>query len=109
MAFLVVFRACNTVRMDKIKFHNFDNQYAFQFNRKDPFRLTSLLYIYNSSYIHIYNQRLINYINTKAKCRHLKKLTCVGTLRQVFIKVDRLLIHSVIFVFSTQLCELLPL
>ncbi len=25
---------------------------------------------------------LINYIDTKAKCRHLKKLTCKGTLRQ---------------------------
>ncbi len=24
---------------------------------------------------------LINYIDTKAKCRHLKKLTCKGTLR----------------------------
>ncbi len=28
---------------------------------------------------------LINYIDTKAKCRHRKKLTCRGTLRQVFI------------------------
>ncbi len=27
----------------------------------------------------------INYIDTKAKCRHIKKLTCKGTLRQVFI------------------------
>jgi hypothetical protein len=26
---------------------------------------------------------LINYLDTKAKCRHLK--TCKGTLRQVFI------------------------
>jgi hypothetical protein len=25
----------------------------------------------------------INYIETNAKCRHLKKLTCKGTLRQV--------------------------
>jgi hypothetical protein len=24
---------------------------------------------------------LINYIDTKAKCRHLKKLTCKGTSR----------------------------
>jgi hypothetical protein len=31
---------------------------------------------------------LINYVDTKAKCRHLKKLTCKGTLRQVFIKVS---------------------
>jgi hypothetical protein len=52
---------------------------------------------------------LINYIDTKAKCRQLKKLTCKGTLRQVFISIYRLEIHSVILVFSTQLCELLPL
>ncbi len=25
---------------------------------------------------------LINYIDAKAKCRHLKKFTCKGTLRQ---------------------------
>jgi hypothetical protein len=31
------------------------------------------------------NHGLINYIDTKAKCSHLKKLTCKGTLRQVFI------------------------
>jgi hypothetical protein len=31
------------------------------------------------------SQGLINYIDTKAKCRQLKKLTCKGTLRQVFI------------------------
>ncbi len=38
-----------------------------------------------------------------------KKLTWKGTLRQVFIKVYRLEIQSVMLVFSTQLCELLPL
>ncbi len=32
---------------------------------------------------------LINYIDTKAKCRYLKKLTCKGTLRQVFVTVSR--------------------
>jgi hypothetical protein len=48
-------------------------------------------------------------IDTKAKCRHLKKLTCKGTLRQVFIGVYRLEIQSVMMVFSTQLSELLPL
>jgi hypothetical protein len=52
---------------------------------------------------------LTNYKDTKAKCRHLKKLACKGTLRQVFIKVYRLEIYSVMLVFSTQLCELLPL
>jgi hypothetical protein len=34
-----------------------------------------------------HNHGLINYIDTKAKCRHLKKLACKGTLRQVFIRV----------------------
>jgi hypothetical protein len=51
---------------------------------------------------------LTNYIFTKAKCRHLKKLACKGTLRQVFIEVYILEIQSVLLVFSNQLCELLP-
>jgi hypothetical protein len=52
---------------------------------------------------------IVDCVDTKAKCRHLKKLTSKGTLRQVFIRVYRLEIQSVILVFSTQLCELLPL
>ncbi len=32
---------------------------------------------------------LINYIDTTAKCRHLKKLTSKGTWRRVFISVYR--------------------
>jgi len=32
------------------------------------------------------SHRLINNIDTKAKC-HIKKLTCKGTLRQMFIRV----------------------
>ncbi len=52
---------------------------------------------------------LINYIDTKAKCRHLKKFICKGTLRQVFVRIYRLEIQSVMLVFSTQLWELLPL
>jgi hypothetical protein len=52
---------------------------------------------------------LINYIDIKAKCRHLKILTCKKTLRQVFIRVYRLDIQSVLSVFATQLFELLPL
>jgi hypothetical protein len=39
------------------------------------------------------NHWLIDFIETKAKCRHLKKLTSKGTLRQVFIRVYRLEIH----------------
>ncbi len=33
---------------------------------------------------------LINYKDTKTKCRHLKKFTCKGALRLVFIRVYRL-------------------
>ncbi len=50
---------------------------------------------------------LMNYKDTKAKCRHPKKITCRGTLRQVFIRVFRLEIQSVMLVFSTQHCPLL--
>jgi hypothetical protein len=32
-------------------------------------------------------QGIINYIDTKAKCRHLKVLTRKETLRQVFVRV----------------------
>jgi hypothetical protein len=53
---------------------------------------------------------LINYIDTKAKCRNLKKNWPVKrTLRQVFIRVYRLEIQSDTLIFSTRLCELLPL
>jgi hypothetical protein len=31
------------------------------------------------------NHGIINYIDNKAKCRHLNKLTCKGTLGQAFI------------------------
>ncbi len=31
---------------------------------------------------------LVNYIDTKAKCRHLKRLTCKGIMRQMFIRVS---------------------
>jgi hypothetical protein len=50
----------------------------------------------------------INYRDTKAKCHHLKKFTCKGTLRQVFIRVYRLEIQTVMLVFLTQLFEPLP-
>jgi len=33
----------------------------------------------------LYWHGLINYIDTKAKCRHLQKITGKGTLQQVFI------------------------
>jgi hypothetical protein len=52
--------------------------------------------------------RLSNYIKIISKCRHLKKLTCKESLRQVFNRVYRLQIQSFMLVFSIQLCELLP-
>jgi hypothetical protein len=33
---------------------------------------------------------LINFIDTKAKCRHLKKLTCKWNMRRVFFRVYKL-------------------
>jgi hypothetical protein len=51
---------------------------------------------------------LINYIDTKAKCRHLKIFSCKGTLRLVFIRVYRLEILSVILVFSTSFANCYP-
>jgi hypothetical protein len=39
---------------------------------------------------------LINFIDIKAKCCHLKKLPCKGTLQQVFIRVYTLEILSAI-------------
>jgi hypothetical protein len=41
---------------------------------------------------------LINCKDTKAKGRHLKKLTCKGTWRQVFIRVYRLEIQPIMLV-----------
>ncbi len=42
------------------------------------------------------NHGLINYIDTKAKCRHQKKFTCQGALRHVFTRDHRksvMLVH----------------
>ncbi len=52
--------------------------------------------------------KLINYMDTKAKCRHLKKMNCKGTLRQVFIKIYRLEIHSVMLVFRPSFVNCCP-
>jgi hypothetical protein len=43
---------------------------------------------------------LINCIDTKRKCHHLLKLTCKGTLPQVFIRVYRLQKQSLMLVSS---------
>ncbi len=41
---------------------------------------------------------LCNYTDTKAKCRQAKMLTCIGILRQGFIRVDGLEIQSVMYI-----------
>ncbi len=49
---------------------------------------------------------LINYKDTKTKCCHLKKFTCncIATFRLVFIRVYKLEIQSVMFVFRPSFC-----
>ncbi len=44
-----------------------------------------LLRIYTVSLAVSGDHGLINYLDAKAKCRHLEKFTCKGTLQQVFI------------------------
>jgi hypothetical protein len=61
-------------------------------------------------------RKKIRLIKGNAKCRHLKKLTCKGTLRRVFIRVYRLAIvisnllrtFSHVGIFNPE-CDLLPL
>ncbi len=52
---------------------------------------------------------LINYNRHQTTMLSSKILTCKGTLRQVFIRIYRLDLQSVMLVFLTRLCELLPL
>jgi hypothetical protein len=63
--------------------------------------------VHLSIYWHMHG--LINYLDTKENCCHLKKLTCKEIFLQGFIVVHRLERHPDMLVFSTQLCELLPL
>ncbi len=49
---------------------------------------------------HSVTRRKIRLIEVNAKFRHLKKLTCKGTLRQVFIRVYRLEIANFLRIFS---------
>jgi hypothetical protein len=46
---------------------------------------------------------VFNYKDTIAKCRHLQKLTCKGTLPEVFIRVHRLDTVSHVGIFDTSL------
>ncbi len=55
-----------------------------------------------------HNYGLINF-KTPKKCRHLKKLACKGTLRQVFIRVYRLEIQSHVGIFDPTLLPISPL
>ncbi len=57
------------------------------------------------------NHGLINFIDTKAKCRNLKKLTCRGTLRQVFINQSLLTGDTIshVGIFDPALWTVAPL
>jgi hypothetical protein len=59
-------------------------------------------------WIHSSEHGLINYIDSNAKCRHLYKFTCKGTSRQVFIRVYRLEIQSVMLVFRPSFLNCCP-
>jgi hypothetical protein len=74
----------------------------------DNHRLNNYMYARDDQRDHVeaFDCRKIRLIEGNEKCRHLKKLTCKGALRQVFIRVFRLEIQSVIFVFLTRLSEL---
>ncbi len=81
-------------------------------NNADPITFTNVIFYEEIAVLcNLYRAMhgLITCVDIKAKCRYLKKLTCEGTLRQVFNRVYRLDIQSVMLVFSTQLYELLPL
>ncbi len=74
------------------------------------FCIFSYSYVWNllyGSWWHAVNMPLmlglINYKDTKAKCRHLKKVTCKGTSRHECIRVFRLETQSVLLIFSTRL------
>jgi hypothetical protein len=67
-----------------------------------PVLNVSLCTVYSIIY---FIRRKIRLREGNAKCRHLTKLTCNGTLRQVFIDWRQ----AVMLVISTQLCELLSL
>ncbi len=81
---------------------HFSNLFSF-------FTLLSLLFPFSVSpfscyFFFLFLHRLVNYIDTKVQCCHLKSLTCKGILRQVFIRVYRIEIQSVKLVFSAKLC-----
>ncbi len=63
---------------------------------------------------------LTNYIGTKAKCRHLKKLTTKGTLQRVFIRFyqscfsfrlsfeeDKILVHCLNYLHEHKMMKLI--
>jgi hypothetical protein len=66
---------------------------------------------YYNLYRKVYGHGIIIFIDNKTKCRrHLKKLTCKGTLQQVLIRVYDWRYSQTCWYFrSTLLCELLPL
>ncbi len=105
----------NRVRFSKISCYRPLGPYGFGFCKKSQKKIFMLVYLkwhnnetlfylyfclYSTCFrTHTWNVNsfwiihgLINYIDTKAKCRHKKidLYTCTGTLRQVFLRVYRL-------------------
>jgi hypothetical protein len=92
---------------------NFKMSSSKKVDLKGTFRQVSHVVIFAPAHtlkvrISGYRRRKIRLIEGNAKCRHLKKWICKGTLRLVFIRIYGLEIQSVMLVFSTQPCKLLP-
>jgi hypothetical protein len=58
--------------------------------------------------LNICMHRIINYKRHQSKMSSSENIACKGTLQQVFIRVYRLEIQSIMLALSIQLCKLLP-
>jgi hypothetical protein len=64
--------------------------------------LYKIMFMYNTAVVQCIDckRRKIRLIKVNAKCRHLKKIICKGTLRQVFIMLHGLEIENFLYTFS---------
>ncbi len=70
----------------------------------EPIRILCCSYRLEENTLYSCNHGLIKYIDTKAKCRHLKTWHVMDFAAGVYQNLQ-----SVMLISSTQLCELLPL
>jgi hypothetical protein len=80
-------------------------------NNADPITFTNVFFSEEIAVLcNLYRAKhgLINCVDIKAKCRYLKKLSCEGTLRQLFIRVYRLEIQSFMLNFRPSLWTVAP-